>query len=100
MELDFLFAPTLLFAFWARAVGKNLRLTYRRTFHRVSQNFFQIVHQIKEARLCDLIIYTQTVFAIFQQAGSTEEHQLLRDIRLPLAQGNRQMANTFLTRAQ
>jgi hypothetical protein len=42
------------------------------------------VQHVEHARVFDAIIDTQAIFAIFEDARAAEEHQLLRNVCLPL----------------
>jgi hypothetical protein len=44
------------------------------------------VQHLKETGILDAIVHPQALLAILDQAGLAEKHQLLRDIRLALAQ--------------
>jgi len=58
------------------------------------------VEQIEHARVFDAVIHPQAVFAILDQSGLAEKHQLLGDVRLALAKEGGQMTHALFARAQ
>ncbi len=60
----------------------------------------QRVQHGEHMAVLDAVIDAQAVFAVFNQPDLTQEHELLRDIRLAVAQERRQMANALLILAQ
>jgi hypothetical protein len=70
--------------------------------HHISYTRYRIrgIHHVEHARVFDAVIHAQAIFAIFDQSGLAEKHQLLRDVRLALPQQCGEMTNTFFAVAQ